>query len=174
MRGIQGIREEGLTICQTAYGWVGIAASPKGLLHLTLPKQTPEEALSSLRESHPEARLLGEEALDDLKGKLRRYFVGEEVTFSEPLDLSEATDFLRRVWEAARAIPYGQTRSYAWLAEKAGSPRAFRAAGQAMARNPLPIIVPCHRVVGSDGSLTGFGGGLEMKRRLLEMEKRAP
>lgn len=174
MKELQGIRGEGLTTCQTAYGWVGIAASPKGLLRLTLPREVPEEVLNSLREFYPEGKLLGEGALNDLKEKLRRYFAGEKVTFSEPLDFSGATDFHRRVWEMARAIPQGQTRSYAWLARKVGSPRAFRAVGQAMAHNPLPIIVPCHRVVGSDGSLVGFGGGLEMKQRLLEMESGGP
>jgi len=75
------------------------------------------------------------------------------------------------VWEVARAIPRGETRTYGQIARQVGSPRAARAVGQAMANNPWPVIVPCHRVLGSDGRLTGFGGGLEMKRRMLEMER---
>ena len=81
----------------------------------------------------------------------------------------EGTEFQRRVWSVVAGIPCGETRSYSWVAERAGgSPRAV---GQALARNPFPFIIPCHRVVGKDGSLTGYAGGLELKRRLLEMER---
>jgi methylated-DNA-[protein]-cysteine S-methyltransferase len=107
-----------------------------------------------------------------LKARLQAYFQGEEVTFDEwVLDARLGTGFQRRVWEATRSIQRGHTRTYGELARAVGSPGAARAVGQAMARNPWPIIVPCHRVVGSSGHLTGFGGGLEMKRRLLKMEK---
>ncbi len=83
----------------------------------------------------------------------------------------EATEYQRRVWSVVASIPCGETRSYSWVAERAGgSPRAV---GQALARNPFPLIIPCHRVVGKDGSLTGYAGGLELKRRLLEMEREA-
>ncbi|MFB3880018.1 MAG: methylated-DNA--[protein]-cysteine S-methyltransferase [Armatimonadota bacterium] len=109
--------------------------------------------------------------LNALAADLRRYFAGERVGFSRyRLDLSGVPPFLAKALRQARGIPYGQVRSYGWLAAAAGNPRAARAAGQAMARNRLPIIVPCHRVIASDGSLGGFGGGLEMKRRLLELE----
>jgi methylated-DNA-[protein]-cysteine S-methyltransferase len=110
---------------------------------------------------------LGLEVLTD---KLRRYFEGEEVAFHEPLDPSLGTRFQRRVWAAVRTIRRGKTRTYGDIARMVGSPKAARAVGQAVARNPRPIIVPCHRVVGSDGSLTGFGGGLGMKRQMLSME----
>jgi len=110
-------------------------------------------------------------ALADLRQKLCRYFDGQAVSFDdEPLDMSGATDFLRRVWQVTRRIPRGQTLTYGEIARQVGAPGAARAVGQAMARNPWPIIVPCHRVVGHDGRLTGFGGGLAMKQRLLEME----
>ena len=88
-----------------------------------------------------------------------------------PLDLSGAPEFFRRAWQACRSIPAGETRSYGWLAAQAGRPRAARAAGQAMARNPVPLVVPCHRVVGSDGHLRGFGGGLPMKAWLLSLDQ---
>jgi len=156
--------------CQTAWGWVGIASSPNGLLALTLPQPTQERALEPLLERWGESPGYDDPRLDGLKKKLQRYFEGQRVVFDEPLDLAGATSFQRRVWLAVRDIPYGETRSYADIARQIGSPRAARAVGQAMAANPVPIVVPCHRVVGSDGGLGGFGSGLNLKRRLLEME----
>jgi methylated-DNA-[protein]-cysteine S-methyltransferase len=87
-----------------------------------------------------------------------------------PVDLSDHPPFRRAALAAARKIPYGEVRSYRWLAEAAGNPRASRAAGQAMHYNPAPLVIPCHRVVGASGALTGFGGGLAMKRALLTLE----
>ncbi|NLL90358.1 MAG: MGMT family protein, partial [Dehalococcoidales bacterium] len=98
------------------------------------------------------------------------YFKGAKVTFPERLDMSAATTFQREVWQATRTIPYGESRSYKWLAEKIGRPKATRAVGGALGKNPLPIIVPCHRVIGSNGDLTGFTGGLDIKIKLLELE----
>lgn len=159
-----------LDSCYTAWGWVGIASSPEGLLALTLPKPTRERALEPLLEQWEKAQLGQDPRLDEVKRKLQQYFTGQRVLFDEPLDLREATAFQRRVWLAVRDIPYGETRSYSQIARQIGSPKAARAVGQAMAANPLPIIVPCHRVIGRTGDLRGFGGGLELKRRLLEME----
>ena len=105
--------------------------------------------------------------------RLRAYFAGRRVDFPDRLDLSGATSFQRAVWEVTRLIPYGETRSYAWLAEKVDRPRAYRAVGQAMGSNPLPVIVPCHRVICSDGSLGGFGSGTNLKERLICLEKQA-
>jgi methylated-DNA-[protein]-cysteine S-methyltransferase len=102
--------------------------------------------------------------------QLQRYALGEPVDFSIELDLPSATPFLRRVWDATVQIPRGETRSYGWLAASVGLPRAARAVGLAMQRNPLPIIVPCHRVVAWDGKLGGYGGGLDLKRKLLQLE----
>jgi methylated-DNA-[protein]-cysteine S-methyltransferase len=101
--------------------------------------------------------------------QLRAYFRGELKKFDLPLSM-EGTDFQLRVWNALREIPYGETISYAQLAERIGNPKAVRAVGLANGSNPIPIIVPCHRVIGSDGSLTGFGGGLSTKKMLLELE----
>ena len=157
--------------CQTAFGWVGIAWSERGLVALTLPQTSERKALDPLPasgDSVPETPPgLDVTAFAD---KLHRYFEGQVVTFDEPLDPTVGTEFQRRVWAITRAIPRGQTRTYGQVAREAGSPGAARAVGQSMARNPWPVIVPCHRVLGSDGSLTGFGGGVEMKRRMLEME----
>ena len=164
-------RAIGRTTCQTAFGWVGVAWSEQGLVVITLPEPSEAEALGRLPESSgSELELPPGLNVPALLAKLRRYFEGEQVAFDEPLDPSMGTGFQRRVWLLTREIPRGQTRTYGQLARMAGSPGAARAVGQAMARNPWPIIVPCHRVLGSDGSLTGFGGGVEMKHRMLQME----
>ena len=157
--------------CQTAWGWMGMASSLAGLLALTLPEPTQERALEPLLERWGKEQLYDDPTLDGLKTKLQQYFDGRRVIFDEPLYLSGATAFQRRVWSAVRDIPYGETRSYSQIARQAGSPAAARAVGQALAANPVPIVVPCHRVIGSNGDLRGFGGGLDLKRRLLEMER---
>lgn len=103
--------------------------------------------------------------------KLKAYLNGESKNLRLPYQLKGATPFTAKVYEATLAIPSGQTASYGEIAARAGSPKAARAVGAAMASNPLPLIIPCHRVVGSTGKLTGFGGGLHLKTRLLELEK---
>lgn len=103
--------------------------------------------------------------------QLRAYFRGERKEFDLPL-APEGTEFQLRVWNRLRTIPYGETISYAQLAERIGNPKAVRAVGLANGSNPIPIIIPCHRVIGSDGSLTGFGGGLSTKKMLLELESK--
>ncbi len=101
--------------------------------------------------------------------QLQEYFAGRRKTFDLPL-APRGTDFQRTVWNALAAIPWGAVCSYADIARAIDKPKAVRAVGAANGRNPLPIVVPCHRVIGSDGSLTGFAGGLDMKRKLLELE----
>jgi len=158
--------------CRTDFGWVGIAASAEGLLGVTLPQDSEEAALHGLMERLGAGRP-DEGRLDGLKQRLVAYFRGEAVSFlDQRLDMGGATEFRRRVWLTTQAIPRGQTRTYGELARQVGSPGAARAVGQAMAHNPWPIVVPCHRVLGYGGRLTGFGGGLDMKRRLLQLEMR--
>ena len=108
--------------------------------------------------------------LEQAAAQLREWFAGERTAFDLPLDLAAATDFQRRAWLALAEIPYATTRSYGEQARVLGAPRAARAVGAANGRNPLPIVLPCHRLIGADGSLTGFGGGLEVKRALLDHE----
>jgi len=103
-------------------------------------------------------------------GQLEEYFAGKRKVFSLPLLLS-GTEFQKAVWRALQTIPYGETRSYKDIAILAGSPKAFRAAGMANNRNPVSVIVPCHRVIGGNGDLVGFGGGLPLKKFLLDLEK---
>ena len=127
-----------------------------------------DQDLSSFRrgapirdDNHPVLRIAA--------AQLTGYFAGERTAFDLPLDFG-GTDFQRAVWTELLAIPHGETRSYAQVARAIGRPTATRAVGAANGRNPLPIVAPCHRVIGADGSLTGFGGGLPVKQRLLALE----
>jgi methylated-DNA-[protein]-cysteine S-methyltransferase len=154
----------------TSMGWVGILSSARGLVRTTLPQPSATEA----------RRLLGvDRALwspglfEELINRFRTYFSGRKITFPDRLDLCGATAFQRQVWEVTRLIPYGSTESYAWVAKRMEKPGAARAVGQALSKNPLPIVVPCHRVLTSGGKLGGFSGGLEMKRSLLHLEAMA-
>lgn len=119
----------------------------------------------------PDGRGRGEETplLRAAREELLAYFAGERRDFDLPLDPA-GTDFQRAVWEALRAIPYGGTRTYGEIAAAVGRPKAVRAVGQANHVNPLPIFIPCHRVVGKNGALTGYAGGLDLKRALLALE----
>jgi methylated-DNA-[protein]-cysteine S-methyltransferase len=107
--------------------------------------------------------------LKEAAEQLRAYFGGELKVFELPL-VPEGTDFQKSVWDALLAIPYGETRSYLQIAEFIGIPKSVRAVGAANGQNPIPIVIPCHRVIGSNGKLTGFGGGLPLKRLLLDLE----
>ncbi len=102
--------------------------------------------------------------------ELNDYFNGANYTFTQKIKFLEGTDFEKKVWLSLENIPFGETRSYKWVAEQIGNPSANRAVGQALSKNPVPIILPCHRVIESDGSIGGYSSGVEIKRRLLEME----
>jgi methylated-DNA-[protein]-cysteine S-methyltransferase len=160
-------------IASTVLGWVGILASSGGIRRLTLPQASPSMACAYLELSNwsrsPEP---APGAFPDIERRLAQYFLGEETAFPDVLDLV-STPFQKRAWEVVRTIPWGETRSYTWVAHSIGHPGAARAVGQAMRVNPVPIIVPCHRVISNDGRLCGYGGpgGVELKRKLLEMER---
>ncbi|RJQ50665.1 MAG: methylated-DNA--[protein]-cysteine S-methyltransferase [Nitrospiraceae bacterium] len=102
--------------------------------------------------------------------ELSAYFKGENKVFSQEIKFLKGTDFEQKVWSALQEIPFGETRSYKWVAERIGKPAAVRAVGQALSKNPVPIVVPCHRVIESDGSIGGYSSGVNVKKRLLEME----
>jgi methylated-DNA-[protein]-cysteine S-methyltransferase len=140
-----------------------LAASERGLRILQfdrgkLPKFSPGETW-----------IESEDALRPYAEQVQAYFRGELREFTCPLDL-QGTQFQKKCWQALLRVPYGKTCTYAELAKKVGSPRAFRAVGQANHNNPVAIIVPCHRVIGADGSLTGYGGGMAVKELLLRLE----
>ncbi len=160
-----GIAMETLSYSRTSspVGPLFLAASAKGLVRL-------EFEAHSLK-LDPKAFRLSESrhALAPYLRDLDEYFAGERREFSVPLDL-RGTDFQLACWHALLEIPYGETRSYADIARAIGHPRAFRAVGMSNNRNPVAIIVPCHRVIASGGSLCGYGGGLDIKRKLLDLE----
>lgn len=147
-----------LSLFGTPLGQMGLAEEDGAVVRLYLPNA-------------PTPRIMPHETplLAEGRRQLLDYLTGARRTFDLPLRL-QGTEFQRRVWEALRAIPYGETRSYGQLAAALGRPKACRAVGMANHNNPIPILVPCHRVVGTDGSLTGYAGGLDLKRRLLELE----
>lgn len=156
---------------ESPLGWVGLAGTEGGLRRLCL-KPTPSEVIEDLGEDFSQATA-DPEAFAGEQECLSRFFDGDTRALDRiVLDLTNCPPFFAAAWQACRRIPPGETRSYAWLAAAAGRPRAARAAGQAMARNPWALIIPCHRVIGSDGDLHGYGaGGLKVKARLLEMER---
>ncbi|HEX9897208.1 MAG TPA: methylated-DNA--[protein]-cysteine S-methyltransferase [Dehalococcoidales bacterium] len=157
------------TVFNTSQGWMGCLSSTVGLQRITLPQSTPQHAIEMMGGTAEQA-VWSPDSFIDIIHSLTEYFSGKRSQFSGELDYGQATPFQKQVWEATRAIPYGETRSYSWVANRIGKPAAVRAVGQALGKNPLPIIVPCHRVIASNGTLCGFGGGLEMKRNLLRLE----
>lgn len=156
-------------LLQMPLGCVGLLRSHDGVRRLILPGLSAEAVQAQLLAGAGHA-VNDEAAFGDLPRRLERYFERETVSFPDNLDL-DGTPFQQAVWEAARAIPYGETRSYGWVAGRLGRPGAARAVGQALGRNPAPLLVPCHRVTAA-GGLGGFGAGTALKRFLLEMEAR--
>ncbi|WP_441961812.1 methylated-DNA--[protein]-cysteine S-methyltransferase [Mycolicibacterium houstonense] len=151
--------------CRTVDSPVGLltlAGRDGRLMHLRMVDQTYEPSRTGWETD--------DSAFPEAIEQLAAYFAGELTEFDLELDMV-GTQFQRRVWEALRTIPYGETCSYGEIARQIGSPAAFRAVGLANGHNPIGIIVPCHRVIGANGSLTGYGGGLDRKRALLELEK---
>ncbi len=141
--------------------------SPLGLLYLAFSGKSLAEIRFEAEEKPPYPR---GKAPEQFTNQLKGYFAGSLKDFHQPVLFLFGTDFEKKVWLALREVPYGETRTYKWLAEKAGSPKGSRAVGQALSRNPIPIVIPCHRVIESDGSLGGYSGGIDIKRRLLDME----
>jgi methylated-DNA-[protein]-cysteine S-methyltransferase len=158
------------TMFNSPIGKLYTAKTAKGFRFLCLNRKEWEKRLKDLKEDTNVELHKNDAAFLPLKKALKKYFSGAEMNFSFPFDLLWGTPFQRRVWNAMRKIPYGQTRSYKWLAQRVGNSRKARAAGQACGSNPLPILIPCHRVIRSDGGLGGFGGGLHIKRKLLKLE----
>ena len=151
----------------TPLGPMLLLASPQGLAGLWFQGQrhhpTPEQVARWTSEPN-------QSVLREAMQQLDAWFAGRRVAFDLPLDLSAGTVFQQSVWQALRHIPRGQPCSYRELAQSVGRPQAMRAVGAAVGRNPISIVVPCHRVLGSDGSLTGYAGGLDRKRALLQFE----
>jgi methylated-DNA-[protein]-cysteine S-methyltransferase len=149
---------------ESPVGRLKLVASERGLVAILWENDGPRRVvLGDLREDDRQPILV------ETERQLKEYFAGKRQEFSLPLDMN-GTPFQKSVWEALLAIPFGETRSYGQLARQLGRPSAMRAVGAANGRNPLSIVVPCHRVIGSSGKLIGFAGGLETKAQLLKME----
>ena len=156
-------------IFNTTAGYSGILASTAGLLRTTLP-QPSDVTIRQMFGNSIDYTTWSPDFFQDITARLQAYFKGHKVTFADRLDMSGATPWQRQVWQSTRLIPYGETRSYKWLAEQTGKPAAARAVGQALGRNPLPVIIPCHRVLAGNGHLGGFSGGTATKEWLLSLE----
>ncbi len=169
--------DEGLL--DVAYGWVDspvgrltVAATPRGLVRVAYPFREPEAVLEDLARKISPRVLEAPERLDDIRRELDEYFEGRRRHFSVPIDWSLTRGFGRGVLRATARIPFGEVKTYAEMAQAAGSPRAVRAAGNALGANPMPVVVPCHRVVRTGGGFGGYTGGLERKEFLLRLEGR--
>jgi methylated-DNA-[protein]-cysteine S-methyltransferase len=155
-------------LCETALGWAGIGIEDGAISAATLPTSR-REALEEMARSGADGPADPAEAAPLLE-LVRRAAAGEQIDANGAVRIVGGTPFQRSVWEAMLEIPLGATVSYRDLAERVGRPAAARAVGQAVGSNPIPLLIPCHRVVGSDGGLGGFGGGLPMKKKLLRQE----
>ena len=165
------------TIFKINWGWIGVAATDRGVAAIVLPKpsrQAVERELNGRGGSRtaptPMTDERGDNHLKAARAAIEAYLGGKGRAFDLPLDFEGQPRFRRKVWETLRGIPYGRVRSYGWVARKVGKPAAARAVGGACGANPMPLLIPCHRVVAGDGSLGGFSGGLGLKKRLLKLE----
>ena len=170
-----GRREEEMkssfVVFRTKLGWMGLVGNERGVQRIYLPEPSREDLGERIIREFPGGRE-GSHALGEAKKEILEYFDGKRKEFEIPLDLSCATPFQQKVYQAMLAIAFGRVQTYRWLAEKVGNPKGLRAVGNANGKNRWPLVVPCHRIVGSDGRLTGFSapGGLELKAKLLRLE----
>jgi methylated-DNA-[protein]-cysteine S-methyltransferase len=164
-----GLLDVSYDIADTPVGPLFVAVSELGLCRISYDPE-PDRQVEELARTFGSRVLRAPRPLDPVKRELDEYFEGRRHEFDLPVDLRGRTDFSRLVLEQLARVPYGEVTTYGSLAARSGRPKAARAVGTIMNRNPIPIILPCHRVVGSTGSLVGYGGGLERKRLLLDLE----
>ncbi len=166
----EGLLDVAYATTDSPFGRLLLAQTPRGLVRVGLPNQDADQLLSELATKVSPRVLEAPAQLDEARRELDLYFEGKLDSFDLPLDWRLSDGFQLRVQKAIARIPYGETRNYTEMATKAGNVRAVRAAGTACGRNPIPVVVPCHRVLRSGGGLGGYGGGLPMKQGLLELE----
>jgi methylated-DNA-[protein]-cysteine S-methyltransferase len=164
-----GLLDASYDVIESELGPLLAAVTSRGLARISFDPE-PEHELEGLARVAGPRVLRSPRALDETRRELDDYFAGKRTVFDLDLDLTGMTGFTLRVLDELAKVPYGQTATYGELAERAGSPRASRAVGMVMNRNRIPIVLPCHRIVGSSGQLVGYGGGLERKERLLRLE----
>jgi methylated-DNA-[protein]-cysteine S-methyltransferase len=166
------------SVFKTNWGWVGLAATHRGVRAVVLPKATRRAVETALRGLNPApTNGSGGNTADHLnaaRDTITAYLAGKARVLNLPLDLDGQPSFRVKVWKVLQRIPYGRVRSYGWVARKVGKPQAARAIGGACGANPVPLLVPCHRVIAGDGSLGGFSGGVGVKKRLLILEGLTP
>ena len=155
----------------TPFGWCGLVGADAVLQRIFLPEPDRDTLCARMAAQFPGISA-EKNCFKEVVREMQRYFKGERPCFDFHLDFAAATVFQKTVWQAARSIAYGQVRTYGWLAVKIGNPRAMRAVGSALASNPFPIIIACHRVIRSDGGMGGFSAveGIELKQKLLRLE----
>jgi len=166
-----GLLDVAYRTLETPIGDVLLAATPAGLARVAFAAQDHDRVLAELSQHVGPRILRAPRRLDDVAHQIDQYFAGHRRRFQVPLDLRLVRGFRREVVERISRIPYGRTSTYAAVAVAAGSPRAVRAVGSACAANPVPIVVPCHRVLRSNGALGGYAGGVDTKRALLALEQ---
>jgi methylated-DNA-[protein]-cysteine S-methyltransferase len=166
----EGLVEVAYASIDSPFGPVVLAATDRGVVRLNLPAYDADEFLARISTEISPAILESPARLDPVRRQLDEYFEGRLKRFTVPLDWQLIHGFQEKVLRATYSIPYGETLTYGEVAAEAGNPRAFRAAGTALGRNPIPLIVPCHRVTRSGGDPGNYGGGPEMKKSLLKLE----
>jgi methylated-DNA-[protein]-cysteine S-methyltransferase len=166
----EGLVDVAYANADTPLGPILVAGTPRGLVRVAFPTEREEDVLFELAESVSPRVLHSPARLDEVRREMEQYFERARERFEVRLDWRLTRGFYRDVLRATARVPYGETLSYAEIAARAGRPRAFRAAGSALGSNPLPLIVPCHRVIASGGGLGGYGGGLDVKEFLLGLE----
>jgi methylated-DNA-[protein]-cysteine S-methyltransferase len=167
----EGLLDVAYATADSPFGALLLAKTPRGLVRIGLPDEDTEALLAELAGRISPRVLEAPAGLDEERRELDDYFAGRRRSFELPIDWQLSHGFLLRARQGIAAIPYGETRTYTDLARAAGNERAVRAAGSACSRNPIPLVVPCHRVLRRDGSLGGYAGGVEMKKNLLELER---
>jgi len=169
----EGLLDVAYDLTDSPVGPLLVAVTERGVCRISYDAE-PERQVESLARAFGARVLRSPRPLDEIKRELDEYFAGDRRSFEVPVDLERLTLFNRTVLEELAHVPYGALTTYGALAGKAGRPRAARAVGMIMNRNPIPIVLPCHRVVGSTGSLVGYAGGLERKEMLLRLEGALP
>jgi len=159
-------------VFKTGFGWCGLVRNETGLKRIILPEQKKARVVKGIKELYPDCFADPEAFSREIEG-MKAYFAGCSRKLLFRLDYSGATDFQRRVWSATAEIPYGRTLTYGDIAQKIGNRKAFRAVGNALGKNPFPVVIPCHRVVKRDGTPGGFTAaeGTRLKRKMLQLEK---
>jgi methylated-DNA-[protein]-cysteine S-methyltransferase len=165
-----GLADVAYTMVDSPFGPLLVATTRRGLVRLAYPHEDVDEALEELARAVSPRVLEAPGRMDEIRRELDQYFRGDRQSFDVPVDFRLTRGFTQKILRITARIPFGSLLTYGQVATKAGSPRAYRAAGNALGSNPIPIVVPCHRVVHADGGLGGYTGGIERKQFLLRLE----